>query len=96
MRMQDSKVLLILTSLASHGWISLRSMSALLGYAHPTGIYARQRGSRAISTIRIGGRYRVYADEVVATLSKAPEQDKEAANIILIMYRKLLKEQQDA
>ena len=80
----------VLHKLVANGWVPLRSMSCLLGYSHPTGIYARQRGKTPISTVKIGGQHRVYADEVLTTLNNVPEQDQYAANIILGVYRTLV------
>jgi len=82
-----------LRHLATHGWITLRSMSALLGYSHATGVYARQRGKNPIPTVRIGSTYRVYADDVIETLKNVPEEDQDAAQTFLHIYKAALKEQ---
>ncbi len=81
----------ILDHLAAHGWITLRSMSALLGYSHPTGVYARQRTKKAIPTILIGGIYRVYKGDVIETLENVSAQDQEMTKAFLSTYRRLLK-----
>lgn len=67
-------------------------MSVLLGYTYPTGIYSRQRGKNAIPTVLVGGTYRVYAATVVETLEKHAERYPEDAEMILGMYRRMLKE----
>jgi len=79
--------------LITHGWISLRSMSALLGYSHATGIYGRQRGKKAIPVVKIGGTYRVYKDDVINELNNVPEDDRLAAETFFALYRKYLREQ---
>ena len=84
----------VLQQLAKRGWITLRQMSPLLGYSHPTGIYGRQKSKKAISTILIGNTYRVYADVVVQTLEDAPAEDQEASRMMLHVYREALKEQE--
>ncbi len=94
MGLLDNRVHHILFRLATHGWIPLRSMSALLGYSHATGVYQRQKGKNPISTILIGGTYRVYADEVIKTLESVPEKDQEASTTILKIYRRLEREQE--
>lgn len=70
-------------------------MSFLLGYAHPTGIYGRQRGKNPIPTVKMGGTHRVYKDDVIETLKNVPEEDQDAAQVFLMMYRAALKEQQN-
>jgi hypothetical protein len=82
-----------LRHLINHGWIPLRSMSCLLGYSHPTGIYSRQKSGNAISTVQIGGRYRVCRDVVLHTLKNAPVQDQAACNEILSVYYSILKQE---
>ncbi len=67
-------------------------MSVLLGYAHPTGIYSRQRGKNPITTVLVGGTYRVYADAVMEALEKQGEQRPQDAEMILSMYRRMLKQ----
>ena len=91
----ESRILHSLTHLASHGWVPLRAMAALLGYAHATGIYARQRGKNPIPVVKIGGIYRVYADDVIQELQNVPECDQIASKAFLRIYRSLLKEQQN-
>ncbi len=81
-----------LSRLATRGWIPLRSMSMLLGYAHPTGIYGRQRSKNPIPTILIGGAHRVYEDVVIETLKNMPEKDQVASKTMLGIYRRLQKE----
>ncbi len=88
----SSRIPIIFRHLATHGWITLRSMSSLLGYSHATGVYARQRGKKPIPTVRIGGTYRVYADDVVHELNNRPEQDQDAAKVLLRIYHAALKE----
>ncbi len=83
----------ILRKLNSHGWVSLRSMSALLGYSHPTGIYRRQVGKNPIATILVGSTYRVYEDVVIETLENAPEEDQLASQTILRLYRQIQKQE---
>jgi len=67
-------------------------MSVLLGYAHPTGIYSRQRGKNPIATVLVGGTHRVYPDAFVEALEKQAEQQPEDAEMILSMYRRMLKQ----
>ena len=90
----ENRILHSLTHLARHGWVPLRSMSALLGYAHATGIYARQRGKNPIPVVKIGGTYRVYADDVLNELQNVPDCDQEASRTFIRIYRSLLKEDQ--
>ncbi len=90
-----SKIVVTLRHLAVHGWVSLRSMSSLLGYAHATGVYGRQRGKNAIPTVKIGSVYRVYADDVVHELNNRPEKDQEAAGVLLRIYHAALKEKRN-
>lgn len=78
--------------LASHGWITLRALSSLLGYSHATGIYGRQKGKNPIPTVKIGGTHRVYADDVIHELNNRPKEDQTAAQTFLGIYRKALKE----
>ena len=89
---QVSKVVVTLHHLATHGWISLRSMSALLGYSHATGIYGRQRGQNAIPVVTIGGINRVYVDDVINELTNRPEKDQAAAKVLLRIYHAARKE----
>ena len=89
------RIHIILNHLVKHGWVTLRSMSALLGYAHPTGIYGRQRSKKPIPTVFMGSTHRVYAEDVVETLKNAPEQDQASAGTILHIYNSLLKEHSD-
>ncbi len=89
---EASKIVVTLHHLATHGWVSLRSMSALLGYSHATGVYGRQRGKNAIPTVKIGSVHRVYADDVVHELNNRPEKDQEAAGVLLRIYYAALKE----
>lgn len=93
--MSSSVVISTLKHLATHGWITLRSMSPLLGYTHATGIYARQRSKNPIPTIKMGGTYRVYASTVVETLEAAPELDQPAAQTFLQIYRSFLRDEQE-
>lgn len=93
--MSDHTVNRVLGSLVAHGWVTLRSMSYLLGYAHGTGIYGRQRGKNPIPTVKVGGTYRVYEDTVIETLENAPERDQVASKTILRIYRQLKKEVAD-
>lgn len=46
----------------SAGWVSLNKAAKLLGISYPTATRLRQQGR--IKTIRIGGVFRVYADEL--------------------------------
>jgi len=85
----------VLYQLAKRGWITLRQMSPLLGYTYATGIYGRQRSSHPIATIRIGSTYRVYADVVIETLENAPDEDQEASQAMLSMYRTIKQEQEN-
>ncbi len=87
-----------LKCLTLRGWIPLRQMSMLLNYSTAGGIYQRQRGKNAIETVRIGGVHRVYADVVVRTLENVPSDRAEDAQMVLSLYRKMLKqkEHQDA
>jgi len=93
-RQRESRVDNTLSLLASRGWISLKAMAPLLGYAHTTGIYQRQKGKHPITTIKVGGQYRVYAEEFVEALLNVPARDREAADILLIRYRRLVKEKE--
>lgn len=88
----SGQVITTLNHLATHGWIPLRSMSFLLGYSHATGIYSRQKGKNPIPTVKIGGTYRVHADDVVKELNNRPEQDQAAALVFLRIYNAALKE----
>ena len=90
----SGRVITSLHQLAAHGWISLRTCGLLLGYANPRSIYSRQKGKHPISTIRIGGIERVYAEEVITLLKNAPDRDREASNTMLYIYRQALKKQE--
>jgi len=68
-------------------------MSPLLGYAHATGVYTRQKSKNPIPTVRIGSTYRVHADDVIHILNNVPEEDQNAAQTFLRIYRAALKEQ---
>lgn len=46
----------------SAGWVSLNRAAKLLGISYPTATRLRQQGR--IKTLRIGGVFRVYADEI--------------------------------
>ena len=46
----------------SAGWVSLSKASKLIGISYPTAVRLRQQGR--IRTIRIGGVFRVYTDEI--------------------------------
>ncbi len=94
-RLSKGKIVVVLQHLAAHGWVSLRSMSILLGYSYPTGIYGRQKGKHAIPTISIGGIYRVYADVVIHELNNRPEQDQAAAKVLLSIYHAACKEREN-
>ncbi len=93
-------VLQALEKLSKHGWIPLRAMACLLGYNELRGIYQRQRGRNAIFTIKVGGQYRVYEDEVLRTLELVTGPQKgEDADMVLSMYRAIKKrdkEREDA
>lgn len=88
MRASDSKkVFKILRKLAAHGWIPLGDMAHLLGYAHQTSIYQRQQGKSPIPTIKVGGTYRVYEDDVIETLKAHKNTDAADAELILSLYQ---------
>ncbi len=89
----QSPIMAALHRLVRDGWLPLRQMSILLGHAHPTGVYGRQKGPNAIPTVKVGSTLRVYAEDVVHTLETVPDRDREAAVAILTKYRQLLKEQ---
>ena len=88
----DNQVAKTINHLVKHGWVTLRSMAPMLGYAHATGIYAKQKGKKAIPTILIGGTYRVYAEVFITTLQNVPEEDQIAAQTFLKLYYAALKE----
>ena len=90
-KVSDSRITKVLHHLVKHGWVSLRSMSSILGYSHPTGIYGRQRGKKRIPTVQIGGTQRVYVDTFIETLQNVPECDQIAAQTILKVYYAALK-----
>lgn len=46
----------------SAGWVSLNRAAKLLGISYPTVVRLRRQGR--IKTIRIGGIFRVYTDEI--------------------------------
>lgn len=46
----------------SAGWVSLSQAAKLIGISYPTATRLRQQGR--IKTIRIGGVFRVYTDEI--------------------------------
>ncbi len=95
MALHDSKgVIEVLKDLAEHGWVPLRSMSALLNYSTSRGVYQRQRGNSPIETIKVGGTYRVYALAVVETLQGVSGARKASADVVLDLYRTIL-EQRD-
>lgn len=83
-----------LTSLTLRGWIPLRQMSVLLNYSTAGGMYQRQRGKNAVETVKVGGIHRVYADVVVRTLENVTSDKAEDAQMVLSMYRKMLKKEQ--
>jgi len=91
----STPIMAALHKLVERGWLPLRQVGSLLGYAHPTGIYGRQRGPRALPTVRVGGTYRVYAEDIVHALETVADRDREAAVAILIRYKQLLKEHED-
>lgn len=86
--MSDSKIIPILKKLVERGWTPLRSMSSLLGYAHPVQIYQRQKGNNPINVIRIGGTNRVYEDEVLRVLKHTDFKHADA-ELILSMYQQI-------
>ena len=88
------RVYVILEHLAVHGWITLRSMAPLIGCAHATGIYAKQKTKNPIPVVKIGGQYRVYKDDVIDILENAPEKDKVASQAFLRIYRSYLTSQE--
>lgn len=81
----DHKIIPILKYLREHGWIPLRSMAALLGYAHVVQIYQRQKTKHKIPVLRVGGVNRVYEDTVLAELSNARYKPADAL-MYLEMY----------
>jgi len=85
-------IITALHQLVDRGWIPLRSMSCLLGYSYPSGIYGRQRSRNAITTIKVGGQYRVSVDVVLDALRHAPCQDHIATTEILHIYETILKQ----
>lgn len=88
----QTPIVAALHTLVERGWLPLRQVGVLLGYAHATGVYGRQKGPNAIPTVKVGGTFRVYADDVVHALESVPDRDREAAVAILSRYRQLLKE----
>lgn len=90
-------VVQVVQHLAEHGWVSLRSAAVLLGYNELRGIYQRQRGKNAISTIRIGGIERVYRDEVLELLQAEPETSprKYHTDAVLTMYKNAVRGGED-
>ena len=92
---RKSPILQALNHLATHGWVTLRSMSFLLGYSHATGVYGRQKSKNPIPTVLIGGTHRVYKDDVIETLENVPEEDQVAAKTFLNIYYAALKEKED-
>lgn len=69
-------------------------MSLLLGYAHGTGIYARQRGPNPIPTVKIGPYQRVCAEDAIKELQNVRERDKKAAETFLRIYYSFLKDEE--
>ncbi|PHR94849.1 MAG: hypothetical protein COA78_31440 [Blastopirellula sp.] len=76
----------ILAKLADHGWISLISMTTLLGYNQSVTIYQRQKTKRKIPTIRVGGINRVYEADVLETLA---QKSDEHTKTILSLYKRI-------
>ncbi len=76
-------VLQALEKLVFHGWVSLRQLSAILDYKYCTEIYQRQRGRNRIDTIKIGGNYRIFEDEVVRVLKAEPAKKQANAQLML-------------
>lgn len=81
----DVKVIPILKHLATRGWVPLRSMSYLLGYAHPVQIYQRQHTKQAIACIVVGRTNRVYEEEVLRVLNDT-KHNKADAELYISMY----------
>lgn len=48
--------------LATRGWISLRQFAQIIEVSYPTVLAMQKRGE--ISTVKVGGLWRVYTDEV--------------------------------
>lgn len=61
----------ILQSLILSGWVPLRQAAVLLNYGELRGIYAKQRSRDPIPVIKIGGTYRLYADELFEHMSRS-------------------------
>ena len=89
----ESKIVGALQRLATDGWLPLRQVAVLLGYAHPTSIY--QRKDLTQRAIKVGSTLRVYAPDVLHMLDpeNARDQDKEILTMILTKYHQILKEQ---
>ncbi len=51
-----------LAKLATQGWVSLRQFSTIVGVSYITA--CKMRDNRNIAVIKVGGIYRVTADEV--------------------------------
>lgn len=80
----QERVLEVLEKLCKHGWVSLRSMSVLLGYASPGCMYQRQGSRSAISTIKVGHIQRVYEETVLEVLKA--HQNTADAELVLSLY----------
>jgi len=89
----ESKIVGALQRLVVQGWLPLRQVGILLGYAYPNSIYQREDYTQR--AIKVGSTFRVYTADVLRILDpeNAPEQDKEILQMILVKYNQLLKEQ---
>jgi len=86
----------VLQSMAKHGWVTLRSASVILGYKTPQALYMRQRGPKAIPAVRVGGTIRVHEDTILELLATEDIQKRTDTQLILSLYRRIVKENKDA
>ena len=80
----------ILARLSVNGWVPLSNLATLLGYAHPSTLFRRQRNTNTesrIPTIRVGGQNRVYEDTVIDLLNNS--KNETYTKTILTLYRRI-------
>ena len=77
---QDINIIRNITRLASRGWVSLNECAGIIDVSYPTMLAMRNRGD--VQTIKVGGIYRVYQDELVRLLTKGNYVPDNAANIL--------------
>ena len=58
----------VIAALSSKGWVSLRQMARLAGLHYLTILDARRMGR--LRAIKVGGRFRVYEDEIIRFLTE--------------------------